>query len=84
MRVWGLHLIKEAIDRTGYFEDGSFRILCYSAGDASIAIVFASHEASVDVASNFIQMALDDLARSAATVSSDPPQDAAVEPEPVD
>jgi|GEM_PF-758254 len=73
-----------AIDRTGYFEDGSFRILCYSAGDASIAIVFASHEASVDVASNFIQMALDDLARSAATVSSDPPQDAAVEPEPVD
>jgi hypothetical protein len=68
-----------AIDRTGYFEDGSFRILCYSAGDATIAIVFASHESSVDVASNFIQMALDQLARGAATVSSDLQQETAVE-----
>ncbi|TVP66176.1 MAG: hypothetical protein EA342_12355 [Leptolyngbya sp. LCM1.Bin17] len=49
------------IDRTGYFEDGSFRVLCYGAGDDSLAIVFASHETSAEVASNFIQMALVEL-----------------------
>lgn len=46
------------IDRTGYFEDGLFRILCYGAGDASLAIIFASHEASAEVAASFIEMAL--------------------------
>jgi hypothetical protein len=60
------------IDRTGYFEDGSFRILCYGAGDASMAIVFASHETSVDIATNFIQMALGELAQGADTALSIP------------
>lgn len=50
-----------AIDRTGYFEDGSFRILCYEAGEESLAIVFASHQQSMEVASNFIRMALGEL-----------------------
>jgi hypothetical protein len=58
----GVESDQGTIDRTGYFEDGSFRILCYGAGEASMAIVFASHETSVDIASNFIQMALDELA----------------------
>ena len=70
----GVESDRGAIDRTGYFEDGSFRILCYGAGDASIAIVFASHEDSVDIASNFIQMALDEMASGseAAFSPSDP------------
>ncbi len=52
------------IDRTGYFEDGSFRILCYGAGDdSSLAVVFASHEQSAEVASNFIQMMLTELSQ---------------------
>ncbi|MBE9139423.1 hypothetical protein IQ254_19855 [Nodosilinea sp. LEGE 07088] len=55
------------IDRTGYFEDGAFRILCYGAGDdSSLAIVFASHEQSPDVASNFIQMMLTELSQEEA------------------
>ena len=58
----GVESDRGTIDRTGYFEDGSFRILCYGAGDASMAIVFATHETSVDVATSFIQMALDELA----------------------
>ncbi|MFZ4641457.1 MAG: hypothetical protein ACOYMP_13820 [Nodosilinea sp.] len=53
------------IDRTGYFEDGSFRILCYEAGQASLAVVFATHEKSGDVASNFIRMALTQLGQEA-------------------
>jgi hypothetical protein len=57
----GVESERGVIDRTGYFDDGSFRILCYRAGDASMAIVFASHETSVDIASSFIQMALDEL-----------------------
>lgn len=52
------------IDRTGYFEDGTFRILCYGAGSDSMAIVFASHEDSVQVANSFVQLALEELTRS--------------------
>jgi hypothetical protein len=80
----GVESDQGAIDRTGYFEDGSFRILCYGAGDASMAIVFASHESSVDVASNFIQMALDELAHGSATVTPAPQADAVTQPEPMD
>jgi hypothetical protein len=59
------------IDRTGYFEDGVFRILCYpnpyqaespgAAGttDTSLAVIFASHDSDPDVASSFVQVALD-------------------------
>ena len=80
----GVESDQGAIDRTGYFEDGSFRILCYGAGDASMAIVFASHESSVDVASNFIQMALDELAHGATALTPAPQPAAATEPEPMD
>lgn len=61
------------IDRTGYFEDGSFRILCYEAGQASLAVVFATHEKSGDVASNFIRMALTQLGQEA-DLSQQPPK----------
>lgn len=55
------------IDRTGYFEDGAFRVLCYSAGeDNSLAIVFATHDESAEVAASFIQMMLTELSRDAA------------------
>jgi hypothetical protein len=64
----GIESDQGVIDRTGYFEDGSFRILCYGAGEASMAIVFASHETSIDIASNFIQMALDELSSESAAV----------------
>lgn len=49
------------IDRTGYFDDGSFRILCYAAGADSMVIVFAAHDESLDVASQFMQFALDQI-----------------------
>ncbi|MGB3199478.1 MAG: hypothetical protein WBA99_01160 [Nodosilinea sp.] len=61
----GVESDQGSIDRTGYFEDGSFRVLCYGAGDtSSLAIVFATHDQSSDIASNFIQMMLTELARS--------------------
>ncbi|MGG6237559.1 hypothetical protein ACQ4N7_02880 [Nodosilinea sp. AN01ver1] len=63
----GVESDQGGIDRTGYFEDGSFRILCYGAGDASsLAIVFATHDQSAEIASNFIQMMLSELTRSEA------------------
>lgn len=57
----GISSEQGSIDRTGYFEDGSFRILCYEAGEESLAVVFASHQQSLEVASNFIRMALGEL-----------------------
>jgi hypothetical protein len=60
----GVQFDQGSIDRTGYFEDGAFRILCYDAGDdGSLAIVFATHEQSPEVASSFIQMMLTELSR---------------------
>ena len=60
----GVQSDQGSIDRTGYFEDGVFRILCYSAGDdSSLAIVFATHDQSPEVASSFIQMMLTELSR---------------------
>jgi hypothetical protein len=49
------------IDRTGYFDDGTFRILCYGAGADSMVIVFAAHEDDADVAQDFMQYALDQI-----------------------
>ncbi len=54
------------IDRTGYFGDGSFRILCYpnpygQAGQ-SLVVIFAAHEDSFDVANSFVQIAVDQIA----------------------
>ena len=63
----GVESDQGSIDRTGYFEDGSFRVLCYGAGEAnSLAIVFATHDQSAEVASNFIQMMLSELAQGEA------------------
>ncbi|NJL47849.1 MAG: hypothetical protein HC929_10660 [Leptolyngbyaceae cyanobacterium SM2_5_2] len=69
----GVESDQGSIDRTGYFEDGSFRILCYGAGEASLAIVFATHNESLEVAANFIQMTLAELARGQ-SVSQQPDQ----------
>lgn len=49
------------LDRTGYFDDGAFRILCYSAGESSMAIVFAVHDNDLDVATQFMQFALEEI-----------------------
>ncbi|MBE9159689.1 hypothetical protein IQ265_23045 [Nodosilinea sp. LEGE 06152] len=60
----GVESDQGSIDRTGYFEDGSFRVLCYGAGDAnSLAVVFATHDQSAEIASNFIQMMLSELSQ---------------------
>lgn len=54
------------IDRTGYFGDGSFRILCYpnpyGQADQSLVVIFATHEDSFDVANSFVQIAVDQIA----------------------
>jgi hypothetical protein len=68
----GVESDRGSIDRTGYFEDGSFRILCYGAGEASLAIVFATHNESIEVASNFIQMTLAELARGESVSQQSP------------
>ena len=48
------------IDRTGYFDDGVFRILCYDSGsESSMVLVFTSHNTSPEVATQFMQFALD-------------------------
>lgn len=51
------------IDRTGYFDDGVFRILCYDGGsDSSMLLVFSAHDDSIEVATQFLQFALEELA----------------------
>ena len=54
------------IDRTGYFGDGSFRILCYPNpyGDTSqsLVVIFAAHEHDFEVADTFVQIAVDQIA----------------------
>jgi hypothetical protein len=51
------------IDRTGYFDDGVFRILCYDGGgDSSMLLVFSAHNDSIEVATQFLQFALEELA----------------------
>jgi hypothetical protein len=60
----GVQSDQGSIDRTGYFEDGVFRILCYGAEDSnSLAIVFASHNQSAEVAARFVQMMLTELSQ---------------------
>ncbi|MGF1570513.1 MAG: hypothetical protein ACFCVD_20965 [Nodosilinea sp.] len=68
----GVESEQGSIDRTGYFEDGSFRVLCYGAGDASLAVVFATHDQSIEIASNFIQMALSELSEEQALLQQAP------------
>ena len=51
------------IDRSGYFDDGVFRILCYVGGeDSSMLLVFSAHDESAEVATQFLQFALEELA----------------------
>ncbi len=54
------------IVRTGYFDDGSFRILCYpnpySQDEQSLVVIFAAHETDFDVADTFVQIALSEIA----------------------
>jgi hypothetical protein len=54
------------IVRTGYFDDGSFRILCYpnpySEDEQSLVVIFAAHETDPDVADTFVQIALSEIA----------------------
>lgn len=50
------------IDRTGFFDDGVFRILCYSGGEeSSMVLVFSAHNESAEVAAQFLQFALQEL-----------------------
>ncbi len=51
------------MDRTGYFADGSFRILCYGDERDSFAVVFAAHENSLEVATGFVQYAVQEIQR---------------------
>ena len=54
------------IDRTGYFGDGSFRILCYpnpyGEDTQSLVVVFAAHETDFTVADSFVQIAVSEIA----------------------
>ena len=59
------------IDRTGYFGDGSFRILCYpnpygqgepSQDNQSLVVIFAAHESNFEVADTFVQIAVAEIA----------------------
>ncbi|MDB9528458.1 hypothetical protein PN498_20875 [Oscillatoria sp. CS-180] len=50
------------IDRTGYFDDGVFRILCYSGGEeSSMVLIFSAHNENAEVATQFLQFALQEL-----------------------
>lgn len=54
------------IDRTGYFDDGVFRILCYGGGEeSSMVLVFSAHNESAEVATQFLQFALEELSDQA-------------------
>ena len=54
------------IDRTGYFGDGSFRILCYpnpyGQSNQSLVVIFAAHDTNFDIANSFIQIAINQIA----------------------
>ncbi|NER79724.1 MAG: hypothetical protein F6K42_09095 [Leptolyngbya sp. SIO1D8] len=59
------------IDRTGYFDDGVFRILCYSGGEtSSLVLVFTSHNESIEIATQFMQFALDEITRVGSEVNN--------------
>ncbi|MEM7649467.1 MAG: hypothetical protein AAF283_09820 [Cyanobacteria bacterium P01_A01_bin.70] len=54
------------IDRTGYFDDGVFRILCYGGGEtSSMVLVFSVHNESAEVAAQFLQFALEEISGQA-------------------
>jgi hypothetical protein len=50
------------IDRTGYFDDGVFRILCYRGGqESSMVLILSAHSESAEVATQFMQFALQEI-----------------------
>lgn len=58
------------VDRTGYFDDGVFRILCYSGGpQASMVLIFTSHDESPEIATQFMQFALQTISQPGSTTS---------------
>lgn len=60
------------IDRTGYFDDGVFRILCYSGGtESSLVLIFTSHNTSAEVATQFMQFALEEISQSSSAAAPD-------------
>lgn len=52
-----------SVDRTGYFADGSFRIICYGDERDSFAVIFAAHESDLSVATSFVQYAAEQIQR---------------------
>lgn len=60
-----IQISRGEIDRTGYFDDGAFRILCYpnpySVEESSMVVVFAAHDSDFDVATTFVQIALEEM-----------------------
>lgn len=56
-------------DRTGFFDDGVFRILCYSGGEeSSMVLVFSAHNESAEVAAQFLQFALQEISGEGSAV----------------
>lgn len=57
------------IGRTGYFDDGTFRVLCYpnpyEDNDTSLAVIFAAHETDSEVVNTFIEIALERIGSTA-------------------
>ena len=53
------------IGRTGFFDDGTFRILCYpnpyENTDTTLAVIFVAHDTDVEVAGGFVDVALEQL-----------------------
>ncbi|HAG79585.1 MAG TPA: hypothetical protein DCL61_00120 [Cyanobacteria bacterium UBA12227] len=46
--------------RTGYFQDGSYRIVCFANGSGSTGVIFVAHE-DLDVATQFGEILLNEL-----------------------
>lgn len=48
--------------RSGYYDQGAFRILCYDAGNGnSLAILFVAHEASQEMANDVLDRLLNEF-----------------------
>lgn len=60
-----IQISRGEIDRTGYFDDGAFRILCYPSPsgveESSMVVVFAAHDSDFEVATTFVQIALEEM-----------------------
>ncbi|MGB3766503.1 MAG: hypothetical protein WA947_08085 [Phormidesmis sp.] len=65
VRTLDIDVEKGQIDRTGYFGDGSFRILCYpnpyGQPDQSLVVIFAAHDTDFEIANTFVQIAINQI-----------------------